>query len=68
MTLWEKDCGNPTIRWKKGCVAEHVESDCKLLGCFGDDLQFAFLPNDKQVQLVSHQKKQYKRVRAQEAV
>ncbi len=67
MPLCKKDCSNPTIGQNKSCVDEHVETDCKVVGCFGDDWQCAFFPKDKQVQLVSHRKIRYNRVRAQQA-
>ncbi len=53
MPLCKKDRSNPTIGRNKSCVDEHVETDCKVVGCFGYDQQYAFFPKDEQVQLVS---------------
>ena len=56
MPLCKKDRSNPTIGRLKSCVDEHAESDCKVVGCFGDNRQYIVFPKEKQVQLVSRQR------------
>ena len=57
------DCSDPTIGRDKSCVDEHLESQCKVVGCFGDDRQYNIFSKEKQVQLVSRWRTRYNRVR-----
>ena len=63
MPLCKKDSSDPTIGRDKSCVDEHLESQCKVVGCFGDDRQYNIFSKEKQVQLVSRWRTRYNRVR-----
>jgi hypothetical protein len=56
MPLCKKDHSNPTIGRLKSGANEHAESDCKVVGCLGNDCQYTVFRKENQVQLVSRRR------------
>jgi hypothetical protein len=63
MPLCKKDRSDQTIGRLKSCIDEHAESNCPVVGCFGDDRQYNVFPKEKQVQLISRRRTRNNRVR-----
>ncbi len=51
MPLCENDRSNPTISREQSCGDEHINSKCKIVGCYGSDRQYSNFPKEQQVQL-----------------